>query len=84
MTILKMHKTSVLKKLVQIQRKVLWYSFEENGKSAKLDNKVFADKDEINKNKTENYMIVDLVTLVLHNRILLLGCQHQLFYCCLL
>ena len=75
MTTLEMGKTSVLKKLVQIQGKVLWCEFKKISKSARLNNEISAnkdkvDKDEVNKdkvdkNKAESYMIVGLLTLTL-------------------
>ena len=61
MTTLKTCRIFVLKKLIQIQKQVFWYEFNKDGKKTKLDNEVLADKNELNNNKAESHMIVDLV-----------------------
>ena len=70
MTIFEISKTFILKKLVQIQGNILWCKFKEIGNSARLDNEVLVDKDkgdnnEFDKNKAQNHMIADGMTLTL-------------------
>ena len=69
-TILEIYKTFVPKELVQILEKILWCEFEEVDKSASLNNNDLANKnkvdnDEIDKNKTESYIIANFVTFTI-------------------
>ena len=64
MTILEMHKTSVLDKLIQIYEKFFSIS-SERFVNTRLDNEILADKDQVDKDEAESHIIVGLVTLVL-------------------
>ena len=54
-TILETHRTFISEELVQIQKKDLWYNFEEFNKSARLDNEVFTNKDKIDNDEVDKY-----------------------------